>query len=201
MRLRLYDCRNSRLPGLVGLWRMLPHPPGSYLPNVPWGDLVNQSKMPRTSIRSPDFQNLLLGKFLVVKVLPSFLNHVVAIVKHCSKKQMVRVAASGVVAFMKDLGSWGHGDKTKYPSHPWGNQGFPAEIKSSIPLLAFARDPRPARIHCSHLDLFPKPLSDWFTVFSISDCLHHAVVFFWASLAGPSSRSSGHYVLLRFHTV
>ena len=122
-----------------------------------------RQKSKRVALKKPHFYlfNLISGQFgrfyRFAFVLPAFIHHVFNVVYCCAQKQMKRVNARGVVAFVQHLKAFIKKTKLYFISHPMGFLVLRRNPKVSIPVFIFSGLPQPAFLPGSNLNLAPKP--------------------------------------------
>lgn len=89
--------------------------------------------------------------------LSSFSGRIKAIIKVCSQKQMTRVAARRVVAFVKNVHSFWNRTFSEYPSNPRCNLAFcEPRLENSISVFGAKSGKRPTLIVGIDLNPIPK---------------------------------------------
>ncbi len=162
----------------------------SYSPNVRWTNskLVRQFFV-SSSVR-PYCNHVFFHKFFAVNVVPVLSHHIVGVFSDCSKKQVTRIAAWRVVAFVKHSLSFWDWSFFQLPHDSSGDFVFSVPPHDSISLGGSCPRPRPTFIWRLLNNFIPKSFLLAWKIQKRQE-LHSLVMLFTPSFASADPASSG----------
>lgn len=112
------------------------------------------------SMQAANFENIILGQLChamsISALLSFFCYHVVNVVSLSTKKQMIRIAAWRIVAFVETVKPIWNGTKVKFIRDAMRKACFPTMTDFAIAKGMLCARPKPTFIPSARLDVFPE---------------------------------------------
>jgi hypothetical protein len=181
------ECCNSVLVSQCLLGNATTDVSGAYFSYLNFGKFVEIATFTRRHFR------------ILLRYMSSFLEHILGIVLARSKKQVLGVDTSRMVASVKNFHSWRDRAKVKFLRHPMGaDSNASGTLSMSVTIGRSCAGPVPASV--SLLDVTPKPLLYWEALREIAALARTilgalvSVLWYGKRLAALLASLDGHFI-------